>query len=111
MLDLLRGNIKTVKISAPASYSNGRPASASVASGGVNSVNPVSTDEVAVSVEVVGNNTASAAVQNGTANHAGKVEKELTGLETDDEMADGKIDPDRHRFPYCIVWTPIPFLT
>ena len=26
-------------------------------------------------------------------------------------MADGKIDHDRHRYPYCIVWTPIPCLT
>jgi len=26
-------------------------------------------------------------------------------------MADGKIDNDRHRYPYCIVWTPIPCLT
>eukprot|EP00088_Acartia_fossae_P011894 TRINITY_DN16061_c1_g1_i1.p1 TRINITY_DN16061_c1_g1~~TRINITY_DN16061_c1_g1_i1.p1 ORF type:complete len:170 (-),score=19.26 TRINITY_DN16061_c1_g1_i1:733-1242(-) len=26
-------------------------------------------------------------------------------------MADGKIDTDRHRYPYCIVWTPIPCLT
>ena len=26
-------------------------------------------------------------------------------------MADGKIDHERHRYPYCIVWTPIPCLT
>jgi len=26
-------------------------------------------------------------------------------------MADGKIDSERHRYPYCIVWTPIPCLT
>jgi hypothetical protein len=26
-------------------------------------------------------------------------------------MADGKIDIERHRYPYCIVWTPIPCLT
>merc|ERR1711884_616072 len=23
----------------------------------------------------------------------------------------GHIDPEKQRFPYCIVWTPIPFLT
>jgi len=27
------------------------------------------------------------------------------------KMADGKIDKERHRYPYCIVWTPIPCLT
>jgi len=26
-------------------------------------------------------------------------------------MADGKIDVERHRYPYCIVWTPIPVIT
>lgn len=26
-------------------------------------------------------------------------------------MPDGKIDSERHRFPYCIVWCPIPCLT
>jgi len=26
-------------------------------------------------------------------------------------MADGKIDKERHRYPYSIVWTPIPCLT
>ena len=26
-------------------------------------------------------------------------------------MADGKIDSDRHRYPYCIVWTPLPLIT
>eukprot|EP00090_Calanus_glacialis_P019522 TRINITY_DN29975_c0_g1_i1.p1 TRINITY_DN29975_c0_g1~~TRINITY_DN29975_c0_g1_i1.p1 ORF type:complete len:171 (-),score=45.51 TRINITY_DN29975_c0_g1_i1:116-628(-) len=25
--------------------------------------------------------------------------------------ADGKIDPERHRYPYCIVWTPIPCIS
>ena len=26
-------------------------------------------------------------------------------------MADGKIDHERQRYPYCIIWTPIPCLT
>lgn len=37
-------------------------------------------------------------------------------LEADDEEkmvlpTPGHIDPEKQRFPYCIVWTPIPFLT
>ena len=35
-------------------------------------------------------------------------------LETDEEkmvLPPGKIDPEKQRFPYCVVWTPIPFLT
>ena len=32
---------------------------------------------------------------------------------TDDNYSimDSAIDPARHRFPFCIVWTPIPLLT
>eukprot|EP00095_Tigriopus_kingsejongensis_P003754 maker-scaffold911_size81771-snap-gene-0.25 protein:Tk03754 transcript:maker-scaffold911_size81771-snap-gene-0.25-mRNA-1 annotation:"predicted protein" len=26
-------------------------------------------------------------------------------------MADGKIDSERHRYPYCIVWTPLPLIS
>ncbi|TRY79932.1 hypothetical protein TCAL_07068 [Tigriopus californicus] len=26
-------------------------------------------------------------------------------------MADGKIDHERHRYPYCVVWTPLPLIT
>jgi len=26
-------------------------------------------------------------------------------------MGEGKIDKDRHRYPYCVVWTPIPCIS
>jgi hypothetical protein len=29
----------------------------------------------------------------------------------DDEMNTTKIDYDLHRYPFCLVWTPIPLLT
>lgn len=28
-----------------------------------------------------------------------------------DMVLPGKVDPQKNRFPYCIVWTPIPLLT
>ena len=31
--------------------------------------------------------------------------------EEETSMAEGKIDPERSRFPCCVVWTPIPCLT
>ena len=33
------------------------------------------------------------------------VEENTMGLQPD------KIDSEKNRYPYCIVWTPIPFLT
>ena len=34
-------------------------------------------------------------------------------IEVDDNMGlqPDKIDSEKNRYPYCIVWTPIPFIT
>ena len=43
-----------------------------------------------------------------------EVSAKVDKLEADEEkmvLPPGKIDPEKQRFPYCIVWTPIPFLT
>ncbi len=35
-----------------------------------------------------------------------KVEEPVAG----EMYTEGRIDVDRHRFPYCIVWTPLPII-
>ena len=44
----------------------------------------------------------------------GPSDPKVDKLEVDIEekmVLPGHIDPEKQRFPYCIVWTPIPFLT
>ena len=44
----------------------------------------------------------------------GHSDPKVDKLEVDIEekmVLPGHIDPEKQRFPYCIVWTPIPFLT
>ena len=40
-----------------------------------------------------------------------KVDKLEVDIEEKNMVLPGHIDPEKQRFPYCIVWTPIPFLT
>ena len=41
-----------------------------------------------------------------------KIDK-IDNLEDPENMGipPGSVDPEKQRFPYCVVWTPIPFLT
>ena len=34
-----------------------------------------------------------------------------SGLSTTNVKQEGKIEPERARFPYCIVWTPLPLIS
>ena len=36
-----------------------------------------------------------------------KIDKQIMDV----EMSSTKIDYDAHRYPFCLVWTPIPLLT
>ena len=49
--------------------------------------------------------------EEGEVNTTGANCQEVKVAEAVDESMGIQPDPEKNRFPYCIVWTPIPFLT